>query len=216
MPLLMIDLDNTLVDRDAAFQKAASAFLAAHALPGTDLDWLMTCDASGYTPREDVARAVVERYGLPAGRVRQFLDSGAVEHVTLPAETREALTGAREAGWSCVIVTNGRTAKQELKIRRTGLDRLVHAWVVSEAAGHKKPAPEIFHLAASAAGTGLDGAWMIGDSAHADVRGALGVGARSVWVSAGRTWAETTYRPTLIARDTPSAITLATSGGPNY
>ena len=45
MPLLMIDLDNTLVDRDAAFREAASAFLDEHALPGDDLAWLMSVDA---------------------------------------------------------------------------------------------------------------------------------------------------------------------------
>ncbi len=32
-PLLMIDLDNTLVDRDAAFRTAAAAFLAEQTLP---------------------------------------------------------------------------------------------------------------------------------------------------------------------------------------
>ncbi|WUV91168.1 HAD hydrolase-like protein [Streptomyces canus] len=58
--------------------------------------------------------------------------------------------------------------------------------MISEAAGHRKPEPEIFHAAAAVAGAALDGSWMIGDSAPADIRGALGVGARSVWVSAGR------------------------------
>nr|WP_231930716.1 HAD hydrolase-like protein [Micromonospora coriariae] len=50
-----------------------------------------------------------------------------------------------------MIVTNGRTSQQEAKIRNTGLDRLVHGWVVSETIGHRKPAPEIFHAAAEIA-----------------------------------------------------------------
>lgn len=37
MPLLMLDLDNTLVDRDAAFREAAAALLAEHALPESDI-----------------------------------------------------------------------------------------------------------------------------------------------------------------------------------
>ncbi|MCX4905196.1 hypothetical protein [Streptomyces sp. NBC_00878] len=47
MPLLMIDLDNTLVDRDAAFREAASVFLRENSLPVDDLPWLMSVDAGG-------------------------------------------------------------------------------------------------------------------------------------------------------------------------
>lgn len=204
MPLLMIDLDNTLIDRDAAFRAAATAFLAEHGLPEGDLDWLMATDASGYTPRPEVARALTERYGDLD--VRTFLDRGAADRATLADPVREALAGAVADGWSCVIVTNGRTVQQEAKIRNTGLDRLVHGWVISETLGHGKPGPEIFHAAAAVAQVPLDGSWMIGDSAPADIGGALGVGARSVWVSGGRPWTEPAYRPTFTTADTPSAI----------
>ncbi|WP_406442169.1 HAD hydrolase-like protein [Streptomyces sp. NBC_01613] len=55
-------------------------------------------------------------------------------------------------------------------------------------------------------GASLNGAWMIGDSPQADVRGAINVDAHSVWVSGGRPWTEGAYRPTHIAPDTASAI----------
>ncbi|MFF4201099.1 hypothetical protein ACFYZ8_10405 [Streptomyces sp. NPDC001668] len=45
----------------------------------------------------------------------------------------------------------------------------------------------------------------------ADIRGAQGVGARSVWVSGGRPWTEPDYRPTLTTADTASAIRRLTS-----
>jgi putative hydrolase of the HAD superfamily len=217
MPLLMLDLDNTLIDRDAAFRAAAGAFLAERALPATDLTWLTTLDASGYTPREEVARVMIERYdgsggsseygteGLGAA-VHALLDGGAADRVTLAEATRDALREAVSAGWNCVIVSNGRVAQQETKIRRTGLDRLVQGWVISEAVGHKKPAPEIFHAAADFVGASLNDAWMIGDSAHADVLGASGVGVPSVWVSGGRSWTEAAYGPTRIAPDTATAV----------
>ena len=208
MPLLMIDLDNTLVDRDAAFRAAATAFLAEHDLPEADLDWIMALDGSGLTPRPEVASALSARYGGLDSR--DFLDRGAADRTTLEDPVREALVEVLAAGWSCVIVTNGRTVQQEAKIRNTGLDRLVHGWVISEAAGHRKPEPEIFHLAAALAGAPLDGSWMIGDSALADVGGARGVGARSAWVSGGRPWTETRCRPTFTAPDTASAIRRAT------
>ncbi|WP_247223096.1 hypothetical protein [Streptomyces scabiei] len=50
MPLLLLDLDNTLIDRDAAFRAAVAAFLSAHGLPATDLSWVTAVDAGGYTP----------------------------------------------------------------------------------------------------------------------------------------------------------------------
>ncbi|MDO0936382.1 HAD hydrolase-like protein [Streptomyces sp. DG2A-72] len=137
MPLLMLDLDNTLVDRDAAFRAAATALLAEHALPETDIEWLMALDASGYTPKPAVAEAMADRYGAapPVSAIRTLLDRGAADRVVLAETTREALTTTLANGWTCVIVTNGRVVQQESKIRNTGLDRLVQGWVISEGIG---------------------------------------------------------------------------------
>jgi putative hydrolase of the HAD superfamily len=213
MPLLMLDLDNTLVDRDAAFRDAMTAFLAEHALPGNDLEWLMSIDASGYTPRQDIAQAMADHYGaaVPKSAIRTLLDRGAADRVVLPEATRDALGKAITDGWTIAIVTNGRVAQQEAKIRTTGLDRIIHGWVISEAIGYKKPAPQIFHAAAAAVGASLDDAWMIGDSPHADISGAMGLDTRSVWVSGGRPWTEVTYRPTHVADDAASAINYVIS-----
>ncbi|MFE2725687.1 HAD family hydrolase [Kitasatospora sp. NPDC059327] len=214
MPLLMLDLDNTLIDRDAAFLAAVRAFLTEHRLPGGDLGWFAELDASGYTPEDRMAAAIAARYGssVSASAVDALLDGGGADLVVLAESTRAALGRARAAGWTCVIVTNGRTGQQEAKIRRTGLDRLVHGWVVSEAVGHKKPGAEIFRAAAVAVEHPLPGAWMIGDSAHADIAGAHALGLRSVWVSAGRPWTAEAYRPTLVADDVATAIDRAVDG----
>jgi putative hydrolase of the HAD superfamily len=211
MPLLMLDLDNTLVDRDAAFRAAVQAFLAEHGLPDSDLTWVMTVDAGGYTPRHDVAAAMADRYGglVPTGAVSALLDHGAADRVVLASSSREALSTAQAQGWTCVIVTNGRVAQQEAKIRHAGLDRLVQGWVISEGVGHKKPQPEIFHAAAEAVGASLSRAWVIGDSPHADIAGANALGLRSVWVSAGQPWTHDSYQPTHMADDVASAIDYA-------
>ena len=211
MPLLLLDLDNTLVDRDTAFHGAVAAFLAEHGLPASDLAWVTATDAGGYTPRADLAAALADRYAglVTATAVRALLDSAVADRVVLAHSARRALTQARIDGWTCVIVTNGRTAQQEAKIRRTGLDRLVEGWVVSEAVGHKKPEPEIFRAAAATAGLPLPGAWVIGDSPHADIAGACAVGLRSIWVSGGRPWTYDSYRPTHTAHDVAAAINHA-------
>ncbi|MEU6389454.1 HAD family hydrolase [Streptomyces sp. NPDC046939] len=208
MSLLLLDLDNTLVNRDSAFRDAVAAFLAEHRLPDTDLTWVMTTDASGYTARHDVATAMADRYrdAVPAEAIHALLDHGAADSVTLTAPTREALEQAHSDGWTCVIVTNGRTAQQEDKIRSSGLDRLVQGWVISEEVGHKKPDPEIFHAAADTVGIPLTASWVIGDSPHADIAGAHALGMRSVWVSNGKPWTQSSFRPTHAYEDVASAI----------
>lgn len=216
MPLLLLDLDNTLVDRDAAFRAAVADFLAEHDLPKSDLTWVMAIDASGYTARYEVAAALTDRYGgvVPTAAIRALLDDGAADRVVLAHSAREALGKATADGWTCAIVTNGRTAQQEAKIRKAGLDQLVHGWVISEAVSHKKPEPEIFQAAADAVSVPLPGSWVIGDSPHADIAGAHTLGLRSVWVTDGRAWTQDCYQPTHIAEDVASAINHAirTSG----
>ncbi|WP_394427843.1 HAD family hydrolase [Streptomyces sp. SGAir0957] len=208
MPLLLLDLDNTLVDRDAAFRTAVAAFLAEHGLPDTDLTWVMTKDAGGYAARDDVATAMSDRYRsrVPAETIQTLLDHGAADRVALTNSTRTALMRARTEGWTSVIVTNGRTSQQEDKIRHAGLDQLVHGWVISEAVGHKKPEPEIFHAAANTVGMPLAGACVIGDSPHADIAGADALGLRSVWVSNGQPWKRSSFRPTHAVQNVASAI----------
>ncbi len=204
----MLDLDNTLVDRDAAFCAAVAVFLAEHRLPDTDLTWAMAVDASGYTARHDVAAAMTDRYGdtVPVVAIRALLDHGVADYVVLTDASREAVCKAQADGWTCVIVTNGRVAQQEAKIRHTGLHQLVQGWVISEEVGLKKPEPEIFHAAADAVGVPLTDAWVIGDSPHADIAGANTLGLQSVWVSNGQPWTESALRPTHVAEDVATAI----------
>ncbi|BEL07094.1 hypothetical protein Q0Z83_052850 [Actinoplanes sichuanensis] len=204
MSRLLVDLDNTLIDRDAAFRGAVVEFLDEHGLPAADVEWVMGVDASGYAARSVVADAMTSRFRVSGRAVRTLLDVGAADRATLTGATADALRRVRAAGWVCVIVTNGRTVQQEAKIRNTGLDRLVDGWVVSETVGCKKPDPAIFRAAAP----DLDGAWMIGDSPHADIAGSSALGLTSVWISAGRPWPETAYRPTHTAADIVTALDL--------
>ncbi|WP_042420824.1 HAD family hydrolase [Streptacidiphilus anmyonensis] len=149
-PLLLFDLDNTLIDRNQAFRGWAQRFLRARALPLEDLGWLSTLDCGGYFPREALLRATVSRYGLHVS-LEKLLDDYAetmIELIDCPEEHRAALRKARAAGWTLGIVSNGSTKQQQAKIERTGLDDLVDGWIISEEANCEKPDPLIFQLAA--------------------------------------------------------------------
>lgn len=226
-PLLLFDLDNTLIDRNQAFRGWARRFLRARALPLEDLGWFSTLDCGGYFPREALLRAAAARYGLQVS-LEKLLDDYAetmIELIDCPEEHRTALRKAREAGWTLGIVSNGSTKQQQAKIERTGLDGLVDGWIISEEANCEKPDPLIFQLAVdrcrrgvSAGPMRLEGlpassdddwtrtTWMVGDHAPADIAGAAVAGLRSVWLDHGRPWPELDYRPTITASGIPEAV----------
>ncbi|GAB1643705.1 HAD family hydrolase [Krasilnikovia sp. MM14-A1259] len=206
--LLLLDLDNTLVDRTAAFRRWAAHWAAGHGGGPDDIDWLIATDNDGYEPRERFARRIAERLGLPRSEpVLDELRAGMVAELQLDPRVPRALAAATAAGWSPVVVTNGTVRQQEAKLRHTGLDRLVTGWVISEGVGVRKPDARIFAHAAAEAGLPLRG-WMIGDHIEYDVGGAAAAGLDTVWLSRGRRWpGELPYRPDRVADDCASAIT---------
>ncbi|MDG4771636.1 putative hydrolase of the HAD superfamily [Micromonospora sp. Llam0] len=214
MPLLLLDLDNTLLDRAGAFRVWGQEFLDSVGAPRDDIDWLVSVDADGLTDRWDLADALRERYRLRSSSVDlvEELHDGVVRHTRLDPLVACSLAIARDAGWVPVIVTNGTARQQEAKIRRTGLDRYVADWVISEAAGVSKPNPRIFALAAQSVRMRLRGAWMVGDSPEADIGGAAATGLPSVWLHRGRNWLDERYAPTREASGVIPAVAAVLAG----
>jgi putative hydrolase of the HAD superfamily len=214
VPLLLLDLDNTVLDRTGAFRAWAQEFLATIDAPAGDLDWLLSVDADGLTDRWDVADAIKERYELrmPAVDIVDAIREGVLSRVRLDPLVACALRIAGDAGWVPVVVTNGGTRQQGDKIRRTGLDRYVADWVISEEVGVSKPNPRIFALAAERARMRLRGAWVVGDSPEADIGGAAALGLPSVWVHRGRRWMESRFAPTRTAPGLIPAVATVLAG----
>lgn len=207
----MLDLDNTLIDRAGAFREWAAEFAAKVRGENAtaETEWLVAADRDGFESRERLANAIRERYSLTNGHDKDMvaaLRDGLVEHIRLDPAVPEALDRARAAGWVPVVVTNGTVHQQERKLRLTGLADHVAGWVISEGAGLRKPDPRIFRLAADQLGRSLETAWMVGDSASADIKGACDTGIRSVWLHRGRTWQEEGFTPTLITGTCAEAI----------
>ncbi|MET8123594.1 HAD-IA family hydrolase [Micromonospora sp. NPDC005189] len=197
MPLLLLDLDNTLLDRAGPFRRWGERFLDGIGAPPTDIDWLVSIDADGLTDRWDLADAIRDRYELriPSIDLVEELHDGVVAQTRLDPLIACALRIADDAGWVPVVVCNGTVRVEDTKIRRTGLDRYVADWVISEEAGVSKPNPRIFALAAQRVRMPLRGAWVVGDSPEADIGGAAAVGLPSVWLHRGRTWSDDRFAP---------------------
>jgi putative hydrolase of the HAD superfamily len=210
VPLLLLDLDNTLLDRAGSFRAWGAEFLSRLGAPTSDLDWLVQADGDGTNSRWEVAEAVRTRYGLKASTldIVDALHDGVVSFSRLDPLVACAVQIAGNAGWVPVVVSNGATRQQEAKIRMTGLDRYIADWVISEEAGVSKPDPRIFTIAAERVRLGTRGAWMVGDSPENDIAGANAVGMRSVWLRRGRRWTETRFVPTITV-DSPIAALAA-------
>jgi putative hydrolase of the HAD superfamily len=216
VPLLLVDLDNTLIDRAGAFGRWAREFVSTRGDSAADAHWLVAADRDGLEPRERLAAMIGERFGLDGQAGADLLAElrgGLVRQIVPDSAVTKALRGARAAGWVPFVVTNGTVEQQERKLRHTGLDREVAGWVISEGVGIRKPAPEIFRLAADRSGQSLDGAWMIGDSAEADIGGARSAGLPGVWLHRGRLWPLAAFQPCHMADSFPHGVETVLAAG---
>ncbi|HEY0697474.1 MAG TPA: HAD family hydrolase [Micromonospora sp.] len=214
MPLLFLDLDNTLLDRAGAFRAWGQSFLAEIGAPATDIDWLLAMDADGLTDRWDLAELIRGRYDLlnPAIDVVDAINEGLAERTRLDPLVACALRIARDAGWRAVVVSNGCSREQDRQIRRTGLDRYLTDWVISDEVGVSKPNPRIFAVAAHRLGDRMRGAWVVGDGPEIDIGAADVLGLPSVWLHRGREWTERRYAPTRVADGVISAVAEVLAG----
>ncbi|SDD92688.1 putative hydrolase of the HAD superfamily [Auraticoccus monumenti] len=205
----MLDLDNTLIDRDAAFRRWATSYVQTLGGSETDLRWLVEADRDGYEPREQLAAAIGRRFGLrETDAVLVELRLGMVDRIEMDPTVFESLDRARSAGWSLVVVTNGTVSQQEHKLRATGLDRHLDGWVISEGVGLRKPDPRIFMAACQLIGSQelVTSSWMIGDAAVHDVHGAQAVGAGGIWLHRGRRWPAEMDPPDHVASSFAGAV----------
>jgi putative hydrolase of the HAD superfamily len=210
--LLLCDLDDTLVDRGAAFARWAAGFAARHDQEDEFVAWLSEIDDSGFGPRPEFFVQIHERLGLT-----QTVDEFVADYYDefLPQfrsddAVRAALASARAHGWSIAIVTNGPDT-QHAKIHHAGLEPLVDTWCVSSAEGLWKPDARLLEIAAARVDLTLEGAWMIGDNPESDIGAADAAGIRSVWLRHGRAWPREDFAPTRVADSFPEAVEMVLS-----
>ncbi|MEA2538262.1 MAG: putative hydrolase of the superfamily [Chloroflexota bacterium] len=205
--LVIFDLDNTLVDRARFFREWAQLFTDDRNLGASGVQWLHEADEDGVSARMVLFERTRERFELPES-VEELVDAywrDQLQRYRCEPDTVEALRGLRRSGYRIGIATNGGSA-QSKKIVAAGLDALVDGWCVSREVGYAKPDRQLFEAVATRCGASLDGAWVVGDRPEADIAGAVSIGARSVWITRGGEWTESTYRPTLTARTPSEAI----------
>lgn len=217
MPLLFCDLDNTLIDRAGAYKRWAVRFLDKRGEDPGLVHTMVELDGDGLRPRQEVAddlKKLLTLSDVEYDQIVATLRSGVLQELVPDETVVDALRDARAAGWVVVIVTNGVVQQQERKIMLLGLDDEVDGWVVSEGVGVAKPDPAIFDIAARTVDLDeLTDAWMIGDSAEADIAGAANAGISSIWLHRGRTYPSGLPEPTARAASFAEAVEIVLTAG---
>ncbi|MFJ8464155.1 HAD family hydrolase [Streptomyces swartbergensis] len=188
-PLVLFDLDNTLIDRRGTLAGWAAEFTTQHGLQDDEQAYVLGMVAERAHPSTfDMIRAL---YRLPMSTTelwRAYCTEIAAM-VSCPAEVLDGLDELRAAGWRVGVATNGAMDIQHAKLRATGISDRVDGVFVSEEADARKPQTQHFALAAARCGRVLyDGGWMVGDNPVNDIGGGRSAGLRTIWINNDRPW----------------------------
>ena len=95
------------------------------------------------------------------------------------------------------IVTNGLTAVQERRVKKSVIAKYFKDIVISEEVGISKPNPDIFEHAINNLGKfSKDEVLMIGDSLNSDIRGGINYNIDTCWYNPNKAENKTNLRPT--------------------
>lgn len=184
--LVAFDLDNTLVDRDAAFQAALDGWL----LPGQEgvRHSIIQLDASGYTPRAEFTRglaSILDGDEAEGERLWEEIRSRMIAAIQPDVAINAALEQLGQRV-SLAVVSNGSREVQRAKLERAGLDGVFATVLISEEVGVAKPDAAIFRRLFPNGTHRPEESLFVGDHPWHDVAGAQKVGMRTYWVSRGR------------------------------
>ena len=197
---VLLDVDNTLLDFDAAERKALTDMLAEYDLPHD----AQACEVYHKVNRElwdALAKGTLSKAKLFQIRFQRFMqamelpDNGKNHAMNDRYEellaTRSdlipgALTALEELGEVATLATvsNGAVAVQQARIRDSGVERYMDGIYISEKVGVAKPSAKLFdHVLKDLGITNRSRVLMVGDDLLADIKGGLNAGLDPCWVN---------------------------------
>lgn len=196
---VLFDLDNTLVDRDAAWRATLDA-----RCPDLTEDLrarVLQADGHGRRPRAEYVDWLARHAPqvLPKAGWASLADQIAAR--TRAFEEVPAALDQVQACFRTAVVSDGGLRVQRAKLRASGLGSRFEVVVISEQLGVNKPAPAPFLAALEALDVPPERAWFVGDHPVCDVAGAAALGMTTVWRRHGEWPAGQAPRPTHVVDD---------------
>lgn len=195
---IMMDIDNTLLDFDAAEHKALLETLQQFSLP---------CDEAAVSRYHEINsslwgelnkgkirrdKLVVERFDrfvkeIGAAAKATELNRAYTEHLATHADVipgaEEALQELAEVA-TMIAVSNGTESVERGRLKLSGIEKYFDDIFISETVGVSKPNPKIFQMAMRKLGIEhSDKVLVVGDSLSADIQGGVNAGLDTCWVN---------------------------------
>lgn len=195
---LLLDVDNTLLDFDAAEHKALLEMLQQFGLP-TDDETQQTYVRINNEMWESLNRGKIRREKLFTERFSRFLRE--IGREGNPAEMNkyylnqlgthaDVLPGAIDFLRECaevatlVAVSNGAEKVQLNRLKISGIGEFFDDVLISEHLGVEKPNAKIFQMALRKLGIeNAEKVLVVGDSLSADIQGGVNAGLDTCWVN---------------------------------
>lgn len=200
---IFFDLDNTLWDFDKssemAFDKIYDIFnLIDYGIPSashfhhTYFDYNNQLWEQYRHGKIDKDFLKTERFRLPlndygikdeklAHDLGESYTELAATTVALVPNTMEILSYLKDKNYKIHLITNGFLEVQNIKMKASGLDKMIDYSFVSEVVGYKKPDHRIFHHAINEVGGTIENSVMIGDDLSVDIIPAKEIGMTHIY-----------------------------------
>lgn len=197
---VLLDVDNTLLDFDAAERQALTAMLEEYALPNdaaacevyhTVNKELWQALAKGKLTKSKLFQTRFSRFmqamGLPDNGKSHAMNDRYEELLATHADLIPgALTALEELGEVATLATvsNGAAMVQQARIHDSGIERYMDGIYISEKVGAAKPSAKLFeHVLKDLGITNRSRVLMVGDDLLADIKGGQNAGLDTCWVN---------------------------------
>ena len=194
----LFDLDDTLLDRNSAFEATFREFYETRPTIKETTDWDEALDffwslsPHGMIDLQDAALRITERWTSIELEPLAFEEwfSNTLGRQAKPIDgAMEFVKELNAAKFPWAVVTNGRES-QVIKLEHSGYADIVPFAIVSRLFGADKPDPRIYHEAVRRLKLSYDGInnirpseiLFVGDNPYTDITGAVGVGMKTAWV----------------------------------
>lgn len=185
---LLFDIDNTLVNRDAAFDAYIQNFISRNqvAFSGEDMSLLQTemiaLDCHGRKDRKLFCQELLQRFpGLTYTAESLWEDHMSLPDFVKPDSVLSEMLERLSADYQLMIISNGSASMQRRKLQRAGLtDYFEHIFISAEV-GYAKPDTRLFSHALNHCHHAS--VVMIGDDYINDMQPAMAMQLKTVFIN---------------------------------